>query len=103
MDTDQLAFCLKGVLVYRTGSKDVIAVIFHIILILELGQRRDKHHIREFVIQQREDGLAFKNKVRFKQQETVIAYHVTRIVQSVHTVSIGITGTETGLYLGKSA
>ena len=71
MNAYQLTFYIYFITVHGTIGKTVVLVILHIILVLKLCYRSNKHHILMRAIQQGSDGPPFEDKIGFQQQKIV--------------------------------
>ena len=95
MNPHQFPLGIKLFLIYRAAGQDMTSIIFHIILILKLRQRRYQHHVRFRTVQKALYRFPLKNQVRLQQQEIVLPNHPTGVIQRVHAVRFRITGTVT--------
>ena len=90
----QFALRVQLRLVGGTHREATAFAIFHIVLVLELGHRRNEHDGRFFTFEERSNRLLLKNEIGFQKQEIVIADDITAVVQRVHAVGFGVARTE---------
>ena len=94
MDADELAAGVDLLLVDGAVGKHALGIALHIILVLELRDGRDEHHIGLRTVQQRSDGTTLEHKVALEEQEIIAADDLATVIKRVHAVGLGVARAE---------